>query len=158
MIDSKAAGGIAVPEHHDTFAHRGIIVKERREARDGQSAVGGLEIKGDERVRALPRNGGAEQTIPSDGVASGSIIFHRDGGVTGSGINAVIEGEALHAIGIMHPRGDDGRLVGCRQRWRMAYLVNCRAGIDDISAVPRAWCAEVGRHGHWASGFQPVSI
>ena len=112
MINRETPSGVGVPKHHDTFGCRRIVVHQCRKACRRGFTIGGGDIEGSDRIRALAGNGGAKNTITGNCVARNAIVAHGDLSVGGCGIQPIKQSKILEPVRIMHPRGDDDGLIG----------------------------------------------
>ena len=111
VINSKAAPGITVAEHHHALSLGRVVVDQGRETRRHPAPVGRRNEERDYRTAVLAWNGGAENAVARDPIATTSVVEHGQGLGVGAAVIAIVQGDALDTIGVMNPRGYEHVLV-----------------------------------------------
>ena len=168
MIGGEAAGHLHFTEAHDALARNRVVGPAPRQPRRWEDVlrksicaarvIARLDIEGDDHALGLTGDGGAVDLVIGDGIAAGAVIDHRYTGVSGSGIDAILERGASEPIDVSDAGAYHDRLVRSGKDRAVFNLVNARTGIGHEPAVRCAWRAKAARERERAIGLSGTAV
>ena len=145
-VDAEVAGRLFLPEPHQRLAGGGA---QRIEVgRGGRAPVQRTNVIGNDRPRRLPRQQGAVDAVPGDGVARGPVVQHVQHVGHGRRVHPVAERHGRNGIRVADARRNQHALARGREDRTLDGIPNRRADVRLRPAVDQARRAQVCRDVH----------